>query len=222
MGAFLVGRRAAAGPAIAAAALVLLATNPLQLADLSLQLSLASVVGIALCARGIGPSAAPAAGGLARRALAWLWRFVAATIAATAATAPLVAHHFGEVAPLSPLGNLALVPIVELAVVPIGLLGAIAGAIWPPLGTVPLAAAGLAARAALAAADAFRVHAPLWPCRAPNCAGDGGPHCRRVPGARRGAAGGPGAGCRRSRRSRRRAGDRQPDRARLFGVTRAI
>ena len=167
MGAYLVGRRTSPGPAIAAAALVLLAANPLQLHDVSLQLSLASVVGIALGARGIGPRGAPAAG-LARRLLVWLWRFIAATIAATAATAPLVAHHFGEVAPLSPLGNLALVPIVELAVVPVGLAGAAAGAIWPPLGRLPLAAAGFAARAALAVADGFRVHAPLWLCRTPN------------------------------------------------------
>ncbi len=167
MGAYLVGRRASPGPAIAAAALVLLAANPLQLHDVSLQLSLASVVGIALGARGIGPRGAPAAG-VARRLLVWLWRFIAATIAATAATAPLVAHHFGEVAPLSPLGNLALVPIVELAVVPVGLAGAAAGAIWPPLGRLPLAAAGFAARAALAIAHGFRVHAPLWLCRTPN------------------------------------------------------
>jgi competence protein ComEC len=128
---------------------------------------LASVVGIALGARGIGPRAT-AAGAAARRLLVWPWRFVAATIAATAATAPLVAHHFGEVAPLSPLGNLALVPIVELAVVPVGLAGAVAGAIWAPLGKLPLVAAGLAARAALAVADGFRVHAPLWSCRTPN------------------------------------------------------
>ena len=106
--------------------------------------------------------------GLARRALAWLWRFVAATIAATAATAPLVAHHFGEVAPLSPLGNLALVPIVELAVVPVGLAGAAAGALWAPLGKLPLAAAGFAAKGTLAVASAFRAHGPLWLCRTPN------------------------------------------------------
>src|SRR4029079_7726990 len=103
-----------------------------------------------------------------RRALAWLWRFVAATLAATAATAPLVAHHFGEAARLSPLGNLALVPIVELAVVPVGLAGAVAGALWAPLGKLPLTAADLAARAALPIAGGFRAHGPLWLCRTPN------------------------------------------------------
>jgi competence protein ComEC len=168
MGAYLVGRRASAAPAIAAAAFVLLAVSPLELADPSLQLSLASVVGIALGARGIGPGAMAVEAGRARRALAWLWRFVAATIAATAATAPLVAHHFGEVAPLSPLGNLALVPIVELAVVPVGLAGAAAGALWAPLGKLPLAAAGFAAKVALGVAAAFRAHGPLWLCRTPN------------------------------------------------------
>jgi len=168
MAAFLVGRRAAAGPAIAAAALVLLAARPLQLLDVSLQLSLASVIGIALCARGIAPVREGGGGRVGRRALAWLWRFAAATAAATAATAPLVAHHFGEVAPLAPLGNLALVPLVELGVVPAGLLGAAAGAIWEPLGRLPLAVAALAARAALQIAAGFRGHAPLWLCRAPN------------------------------------------------------
>ena len=168
MAAFLVGRRAAPGPAIAAAALALLVSRPLQLLDVSLQLSLASVIGIALCARGIGPlpdNAGERAGG---RALAWLWRFAAATVAATAATAPLVAHHFGEVAPLAPLGNLALVPLVEMGVVPAGLLGAAAGAMWEPLGRLPLAVATAAARAALWIAAAFRGHAPLWLCRTPN------------------------------------------------------
>jgi competence protein ComEC len=168
MGASLVGRRASAGPAIAAAAFVLLAGSPLELVDPSLQLSLASVIGIALGARGIGPGANAAREGRARRALAWLWRFVAATIAATAATAPLVAHHFGEVAPLSPLGNLALVPIVELAVVPVGLAGAVAGALWAPVGKLPLAVAGLAAKVALAVASVFHAHGPLWLCRTPN------------------------------------------------------
>jgi competence protein ComEC len=97
-----------------------------------------------------------------------LWRFIAATLAATAATAPLGAHVFGEVAPLAPLGNLALVPLVEVAVVPIGLGGAAAAALWEPLGRWPLRLAATAARAALAVAETFRRYAPVWTCRAPN------------------------------------------------------
>jgi competence protein ComEC len=167
MGAFLVGRPASAGPTIAAAALILLIARPLQIFDVSLQLSVASVAGIALLSRHLGPRAA-GADGLRRQALRWLWRFGAATAAATAATAPLVAHCFGEVAPLAPLGNLALVPLVELGVVPAGLAGATAAAIWTPLGRLPLALAAAAARLALAIAAGFRAYAPVWVCRTPN------------------------------------------------------
>ncbi len=167
MGALLVGRPASAGPTIAAAALILLIGRPLQIFDVSLQLSVASVTGIALLSRLLGPPTAPV-DGFWRRSLRWLWRFGAATAAATAATGPLVAHCFGEVAPLAPLGNLALVPLVELAVVPAGLAGATAAAVWSPLGKLPLALAAGAARLALAIAAAFRAHAPLWVCRAPN------------------------------------------------------
>src|SRR5665213_3926235 len=127
MGALLVGRSASAAPTIAAAALVLLIAHPLQIFDISLQLSVASVAGIALLARRLGPSAA-SVDGPHRRALRWLWRFGAATAAATAARAPLVGHAFAEVAPLAPLGNLALVPLVEMAVVPAGLAGAASAA----------------------------------------------------------------------------------------------
>ena len=167
MAAFLVGRPASAGPAIAAAALVLLAARPLQLVDVSLQLSLASVAGIALFSRRLGPGRG-AARSLRGRLLRWLWSFGAATGAATVATGPLVAHWFAEVAPVAALGNLALVPLVELVVVPVGLAGATLGALWSPLGTPLLAVAGWGARAALAIAASFRAHAPLWVCRSPN------------------------------------------------------
>jgi competence protein ComEC len=167
MAALLVERAASAAPTIAGAALILLIARPLQIFDVSLQLSVASVAGIALCARRLSP---PAAGGASwgKRAVRWLWRFGAATMAATAATAPICAHVFGEIAPLAPLGNLALVPLVEMAVVPVGLGGAIAAAIWAPFGRWLLLLAAATARLTLAIAGAFRTHAPIWVCRAPN------------------------------------------------------
>jgi competence protein ComEC len=167
MGGILIGRPVSPAPAIAAAALLLLAGAPLRLFDPSLQLSLASVAGIALLARRLGPGTR-LVDGVRRRALGWLWRFGAATAAATAFTAPLVAHDFGELAPASPLGNLALVPLVELGVVPLGLFGAALAALGLPAGDLALTAAGAAARLALAAAAFFRAHAPLVPCRMPN------------------------------------------------------
>ena len=167
MGALLVGRAASPGPTIAGAALVLLIARPLQIFDVSLQLSVASVAGIALCARRLGPGGRPG-DSIGQRCLRWLWRFGAATLAATVATAPLCAHVFAEIAPMAPLGNLALVPLCEMVVVPVGLAGAAAAAIWAPLGRWPLALAAAAARLALAIAAGFRAHAPVWVCRAPN------------------------------------------------------
>jgi competence protein ComEC len=146
--------------------MALLLPSPLLLFDVSLQLSFASVIGMVALARGLGPRGQPR--GWRRRLSFWLWRFGAATAAATAATAPLVAHHFGEIAPASPLGNLALVPLVELVVVPCGLLGAALDALAAPLGHWPLQVAVLATRAALGIARAFGAWAPLWLCRMPN------------------------------------------------------
>ncbi len=168
LAALLIGRRARPGPTIAGTALILLLAQPLQLFDVSFQLSVASVAGIALCARGLAPGKSSRRARPAARAFHWLRRFGAATFAATAATGPLVAHWFGEIAPLAPLGNLALVPLIELAVVPLGLAGAAAGALWRPIGHWPLWLAGCAARAALAIAAGFRVHAPIWLCRFPD------------------------------------------------------
>jgi competence protein ComEC len=163
----LVNRPVSPAATLGAAGLVLLLGSPLLLFDVSLQLSLASVAGIALLARALGPRrrGAAAPGG---RVVIWLWRFGAASVAATAVTAPLGAHHFGEVAPASPIGNLVLVPLVEMVVVPFGLAGAALAVVWPAAGGIPLRIAGLGARLALAAARLFRAYAPLWLCRAPN------------------------------------------------------
>jgi competence protein ComEC len=168
MGGIVLGRPVSAAPAIAAAALVILVLGPLRLYDDSFQLSLASVAGIALLARRLGPARGARPRSWPGRALDWLWRFGAATAAATAFTAPLVAHDFGEIAPAAPLGNLALVPLVELAVVPVGLFGAAFAALGAAPGALALRVAGVAARLALAVADGFRAHAPLLTCRLPN------------------------------------------------------
>jgi competence protein ComEC len=168
MGAILVGRPVSAAAAIAAAALVILGPAPLRLFDQSLQLSLASVMGIALLAERLGPARRRRARDLRGRVAAGIGRFVAATVAATAFTAPLVAHDFGEVAPAAPLGNLALVPLVELGVVPLGLFGSALAAAGAAPGRLALRAAGAVARVALAVAEVFRAHAPLPPCRMPD------------------------------------------------------
>ena len=106
---------------------------------------------------------------MVKRALGAMGRLGAATLAAGLATAPIVAHAFGEVTPAAPLGNLALVPLVEMVVVPCGLAGAglaAAGADFCGGGLLTVATWG--ARLALAIAERFRLAAPVWLTRAPN------------------------------------------------------
>jgi competence protein ComEC len=111
LGAGLARRPFSLAAGVAMAALVLLVDRPLLLLDVSFQLSFASVIALGLFAGRLAPETGESRRG---RVLGWLGRFGAATAAASLATAPLVAHHFGEVTPAAPLGNLALVPLIEL------------------------------------------------------------------------------------------------------------
>lgn len=149
----------AASAAIAAA--TLLAGSPFLLLDVSFQLSFVSVIALALFGRALiaSPPRGPAPPW--RRALRWLLGGLAASTAAALVTGPLVAHHFGEVTPAAPIGNLVLVPLVELWVVPLGLVGAVVALVSPVLGAVPLLLAAWGAQVALWVAEVFRTAAPV-------------------------------------------------------------
>src|SRR5262249_21485801 len=108
------GRRTHVLAATAAAALVLLGASPLAIYEPSLQLTFAAILGLAL----VAPRLAPPGSNKLRR-------FLAATTAATLTTAPIAAYHFHQLAPAALIGNLLVVPLCELAVLPIGL-GALA------------------------------------------------------------------------------------------------
>ena len=169
--AIVVRRRMTSLVAIAVAVLVLLAWSPLVLFDVSFQLSVVSVMALGLLAGPLAPRPMQHGAGLSLpgRALGVVGRLGAATLAAGATTAPLCAHHFGEVTPAAPLGNLLLVPLVELAVVPCGLGGAtLAALLGDGWGRPLLFVARTAAALALAIADRFRQLAPVWTTRAPN------------------------------------------------------
>jgi competence protein ComEC len=146
---------------IATAAILLLATEPLTVLDVSFQLSFASVIGLGLFARWLVPRSHSRRQGWFRRVRTWLLASLSASCAASLVTAPLVAHHFGEITPAAPIGNLALVPIVELLVLPCGLVGALLGVVHPWLGALPLGVASAASRLALALAELFRLFAPV-------------------------------------------------------------
>jgi competence protein ComEC len=102
--AILLTRPASRWYALFLAACVTLALNPRVWGDPGWQLSFAAVVGILLLAPGIGRrlSALP-------RPLA---DGIALTVAATLATAPLVAHHFGTVSLASLPANVVALPLI--------------------------------------------------------------------------------------------------------------
>ncbi len=107
-------------PIIAAAALALLAVEPLVVLDPGFQLSFAGVLGI------VGARRALRAVPKARRGRRWAWRLAEAltmSAAAFLATAPIAAHHFGQVAPVAVLANLPAVPLMALALA--GVVGAV-------------------------------------------------------------------------------------------------
>jgi competence protein ComEC len=159
-------RPASAASAIAFAALLIIVQSPLLVLDVSFQLSFSSVAALALAGRRAKERAALA--GKLLRAWRWVVGALATTAAASGVTMPLVAHHFGELGPAAPLGNLLLVPLAELGVVPLGLLGAALGTVHPWLGALPLAVAGWLTAVVLWLAEGFRRFAPTFGVPSPS------------------------------------------------------
>jgi competence protein ComEC len=124
--AILAGRRASRVYALAIAALVTLAIDPGLGRDVGWQLSFAAVIGILAFARPLrGAIVARTGSRGVRGALA---EGAALTIAATLATAPLIAFHFEAFSTTALLANLLVLPAVAPAMW-LGMLVAIAGQI---------------------------------------------------------------------------------------------
>src|SRR4051794_29249154 len=149
------GRVSSRWYALGLAAAVTLALNPRIAGDAGWQLSFAAVAGILLLA---GPLER-VLGGLPRV----LAQGVAVTLAATLATAPLMAHHFGSVSAAGLVANVVALPLVApvmwigmvqvaLAQVALALPGA--ALVIGPLGTVDGFLIGLLQRVARAFAEA--------------------------------------------------------------------
>ena len=125
----LAGRPRARWYALLLAAAVTLALNPRATGDIGWQLSFAAVAGLLVLAAPLARSlGARAEAGPGRRLVA---EGAALTVAATLATAPLAAHHFGTVSVTAIPANLLALP----AVAPAMWLGMLAGG----LGQIPAA-----------------------------------------------------------------------------------
>jgi competence protein ComEC len=130
----LAGRRSSKLLALALALGVTLAVEPAIASDVGWQLSFAAVIGILLLA-------GPLRDALARRLGAGRWRRalaegVAVTVAATLATAPLVAYHFETLSTTTLVANVMALPAVAPAMW-LGMVGAAAAQV-PGLPLEPL------------------------------------------------------------------------------------
>ena len=115
---------------IAAATLAVLSREPEALFDPGAQLSFAAAAAL-LLAR--APEAPPHAEGegAAGRLRAFVSAGLRASASALAATAPLVAFHFGRLAPAALLANLVAVPLTELVLLPASLVAGLAALAAP-------------------------------------------------------------------------------------------
>lgn len=153
------GRRASRFYALGFAAALMLVLEPGVAADIGWQLSFAAVLGILLLA-------APLRGAILSRLGDRGWRRaladgVALTIAATLATAPLIAFHFGELSTTTLLANLLALPAVAPAMW-LGMLSAAAGQVPGfPVAALNAVDALLLAYVAQVAAWCGR---PSWAC----------------------------------------------------------
>ncbi len=151
-------RRARVIDALGAAAVVLLVVSPTTIYDPSFQLSFAATGVLCLAARGTG----------ARRGDSWWTRFagyavglVRASWWATLATAPLTALAFGSVAPGGLVSNLLVVPLTELVVLPLGLVGVGLSAASPTIGGVLIDGALIGANAVMWVVDRLGAESPV-------------------------------------------------------------
>lgn len=134
-------RPSATLPVVAASAFAILAVAPMEALDIGFQLSFAGVLGIVLLRaplmRGVP------AGWKKHPAARWLVESTVVSMAAFAVTAPVVAHHFGQVAPVSIVANLPAIPLTSLALVGIGAAAALEP-VAPPVARLVADGAGLA------------------------------------------------------------------------------
>ena len=136
------GRASSRWYALLLAAVVTLTLNPRASADPGWQLSFAAVVGILLIGRPLGIA-------LARVMPRLVAEGVAITVAATVATAPLIAHHFESVSVAGLAANVAALPVVApimwlgMSGAALAQLPAVAPALGGPAGALTAGLAGV-------------------------------------------------------------------------------
>jgi competence protein ComEC len=127
--------------ALSLAALTIATLQPGAPADVSYQLSFASVGALLVVARARGGPAGPRG---------WLWRAGGAALACWLATAPLTALHFHQVSLVSVLVNPVVVPLFEAVSLLPALAAAVVAPVAPEAARLLFEAAGVPVRIAIA------------------------------------------------------------------------
>lgn len=148
LGAEALDRRAALGPSVSLAALVLwLGDTTHAFFDVGLQLSLCAVVSMGVAWR---PSVGEAGEGVdevspgavwCRRAWSWVKAAMGATLASSAGCAPLLMAHFGRLPLLGLLLNLVAVPLVQFGALGLGASSIVCSWVSPSWSALALRAA---------------------------------------------------------------------------------
>lgn len=142
-----VGRRSDVCNGIGLAALIILSVSPASLLTLSFQLSFGATFAI-VWLHGPLKACVPARWADEECFVGrWIISPLCVSVAAQLGTGPLIAWHFGQLAPVSLPANLFVVPLLGLAVA-LGLLTVLTGAIWTAA-ALPFAASNYLALTAL-------------------------------------------------------------------------
>jgi competence protein ComEC len=148
------------------AALVLMVAQPTSVLTLSFQLSFAATLSIIT----LYPPLITLIPARWSEGTSWVGTCISmpatVSLAAQLGTAPLILHHFGQVAPISLLANLLVVPLLGIAVAQ-GLLLVLVAPILPAVGTLVSGACWLTLTALLRIVELFAV-VPAWKVAQPS------------------------------------------------------
>lgn len=155
------GRRGRAAAALGLAVWILMLTDPRIVSDVGFQLSVAATGGLLAW----GPRLQGRLSGRApRRTPGWLVESAAVSLAAQAATLPLILLHFGRLSLVSPLANLLAAPFIAPSMLAalVALLAGVAASLGvPQVVLVPASVLGDVGLAALVVVARFSASLPL-------------------------------------------------------------
>ena len=171
VGSLLLNRVPTVWNSLSLAGLLILVWDPAALFSASFLLSFVAVAGLLAAVSQWKPLPAddPSYGPRVRDVL-WrgakrsAWRLLTASLAATIATAPLVAFFFNRVTPLAVLVNLLVVPVVGWLVIPVGMMTAVTSLVSVTAATPLLGIASAGTRfVAMAAETSAKIpYTSLW------------------------------------------------------------